>query len=104
MNRNEFNERIQNEFEKFRITTLNLTNEEIFEKSFEINFKTEMTEYLQNDDKVDNLTSANLELIEGSILDELFEIYLSNDTDYTDEDLFEKIIEIYFNSFEQDEN
>lgn len=95
MERKEFNERIQKDFEQFKASILELPNEKIFEKGFEIDFKSNMTEYLQNDELVENEFCESLSKIDGSVLDVLFNIYLNNDTYYTYEDLCEEIVEIY---------
>lgn len=104
MERQTLNERIQKDYEDFKKSTLELTKEEIFEAGFEIDFKTYFTEYLQNDanelsDKVIN----NLLAIDGSILDELFILYLDNDTYYTYDDMCEEIISFYEYDDEDDD-
>lgn len=96
MERKEFNERIQKEYEDFKERTLELTKEEIFDKGFEIDFKTYMTEYLQNEDGIiEDKTINNLSKFEGLILEEMFNIYLNNDSYYTYEDMCEEILEIF---------
>lgn len=103
MERNEFNERIQKEFDDFKAETLDLTKEQIFEKGFEIDFKSYMTEYLQNSESIDNKTCEKLAEIDGTILNVLYEIYCDNDTYYIYEDMCEEIIEIYQNYSEDEE-
>jgi len=103
-NRKEFNERIQKDFEKFKNSTLELNKELIFERGFEIDFKTYMAEYLQNDEITYDELCESLSLIEGSILDELFMIYLNNDSYYTYEDLCEDVLDIFQNNtYSEDE-
>lgn len=104
MERQTLNERIQKDYEDFKARTLELSKEEIFDAGFEIDFKTYFTEYLQNDanelsDKIIN----NLLAIDGSILDELFILYLDNDTYYTYDDMCEEIIGFYEYDDEDDE-
>lgn len=50
MERNEFNERIKTEYDEFKAKTLELTKEEIFEKGFEIDLTTFITNYLTSDE------------------------------------------------------
>lgn len=101
MEKNEFIERINNEYESFKRDLLNKTKEEIFDSSYEIEFKTNMREYLLNED---NETSddiiKNLFEIDGSILDALFDIYLHCDTYYTFNDIGEEVIDYYEENFE----
>lgn len=100
MNRNEFNERIQKEYDEFKTKILELTKEEIIDKSFEIDFKTYFTSYLQLDNSdILEETIENLNSVEGSILDTLFNIYISNDTYYTYEDMCEEVLEIFDSKF-----
>jgi len=54
MERIEFNNRIQKEFEEFKESTLKLTKEEIFENGFEISLKTYLTLHLQDEEITDN--------------------------------------------------
>ena len=104
MERNEFNERIQKEYDEFKESTLKLAPEEIFEKAFEIDFKTYFTSYLQLEESdISDETIENLNSIEGSILDALFEIYLNNDTYYTYGDMCEEILEVFDSEFYGDE-
>ncbi len=100
MEKTKFNEKIQKDYEEFKKKTLELSKEEIFEKGFEIDFKTYMTEYLQNEDSdVEEKTIENLSQIEGSTLDVLFDIYLNNDSYYTYDDMCEEILEIFDESY-----
>jgi len=104
MNRQEFNERIQEDYEQFKASILELPKEAIFNKGFEIGFKSFISDYLQNDEvTVDDKTIENLNKIEGSVIDNLFEIYRSSDTYYTYEDLCKEIIEIFNDNFFNDE-
>ncbi len=104
MERNELNKRIQQEFNEFKATTLQFTKEEIFDKGFEIDLKTYLTNYLTSDETpLRQTTINNLATVEGSILDALLEIYLNSDTYYTYEDLSEEILDIFDSEFYEDD-
>ena len=94
-NRQKFNERVQEEFAQFRNQTLKLSKEEIFEKGFEIDFKTYITQYLTNEETASDKTCEMLNNSQVAILDVLFDIYLNNNTFYTYQDICEEIIELF---------
>lgn len=96
MDRKQLIEKINIEYDEFKANTLNLTNEEIFNRSAEIDFKTNMKEYLLNDDnEISDTVLENLSLIDGSILDELYGVYIESDTYYTYDDICEEIVELF---------
>lgn len=104
MERNELNEKIKQEFNDFKATTLQFTKEEIFDKGFEIDLKTYLTNYLTSDETpLKQSTINNLGTIEGSILDALCDIYLNNDLYYSYDDLSEEILDIFDSEFYEDE-
>lgn len=104
MERKELIKRINEEYEIFKSDILNKSQEEIFERSDEINFKKNMREYLLNEDNelTDN-TIENLSEINSAILDELYEVYLNTDTYYTFDDLCEEIIGYYEEDYDDAE-
>ena len=106
MNRQEFNERIQKEFEKFRVSTLNLTQDEIFENSSEIAIKAFLTMHLQDEETVSDKVAETLNEIEGGVLDILYLNYIENNGDFVFYDLSEDIIASYleFTNFKNDED
>ena len=96
MERTEFYERIQKDFEEFKARMLKLTPEELFERGFETDFYTYMTSYLlDSEEYISDETIANLGVIEGSVLDYLYDLYLNNDGTYTYDDLCDDILETY---------
>ena len=96
MERKEFYERIQKDFEEFKARMLKLTPEELFERGFETDFYTYMTSYLlDSEEYISDETIANLSVIEGSVLDYLYDLYLNNDGTYTYDDLCDDILETY---------
>lgn len=96
MDRKQLIEKINIEYDEFKANTLNLTNEEIFNRSAEIDFKTNIKEYLTNDDtEIGETALENLSLIDGSILDELYGVYIESDTYYTYDDICEEIVELF---------
>ena len=104
MERKDFNERIQKEYDEFKTKIIELSKEEIFEKSFEIDFKCYITNYLQNEGIVEDETIDNLSSIEGSILDELYELYLDSDGSYTYDEMCEELLEEFNGDFFEDED
>lgn len=104
MERKELIKRINEEYEIFKSDILNKSQEEIFERSDEINFKKNMREYLLNEDNelTDN-TIENLSEINSAILDELYEVYLNTDTYYTFDDLCEEITGYYEEDYDESE-
>lgn len=105
MERNEFNERIQQDYNVFKATILQLSKEEIFERGFEIDLKSFLTNYLTSDEiPFKQSTINNLSTVEGSILDELYNIYLINDGYYTYDDLCKEILNIFDGGFYEDES
>lgn len=104
MERKELIKRINEEYEIFKSDILNKSQEEIFERSDEINFKKNMREYLLNEDNelTDN-TIENLSEINSAILDELYEVYLNTDTYYTFDDLCEEITGYYEEDYDDAE-
>ena len=96
MDRKQLIEKINIEYNEFKANTLSLTKEEIFERSYEIDFKTNLKEYLTNDDtEISDTVLENLSLIDGSILDELYGVYIESDTYYTYDDICEEIVELF---------
>lgn len=92
MDRKQLIEKINIEYDEFKANTLNLTKEEIFNRSAEIDFKTNLKEYLTNDDnEISDTVLENLSLIDGSILDELYGVYVESDTYYTFDDICEEL-------------
>lgn len=105
MERKNFNERIQKEYEEFKEKTLELSKEELFEKSFEIDFKTYLTNYLQTEELVEDEVVENLLIIEDSIIDELYELYLITDRLYFYDEVCEELLEEFNDDyFEKDED
>lgn len=96
MERNELKQKINEEYEVFKNYILEQPKEEIFNRSAEIDFKTNIKEYLTNDDtEIGDTTLENLSLIDGSILDELYGVYIESDTYYTYDDICEEIVELF---------
>ena len=96
MERNELKQRINEEYEVFKNYILEQPKEEIFNRSAEIDFKTNIKEYLTNDDtEIGETALENLSLIDGSILDELYGVYIESDTYYTYDDICEEIVELF---------
>lgn len=104
MDRKQLIEKINIEYNEFKANTLNLTKEEIFERSYEIDFKTNLKEYLTNDDtEISDTVLENLSLIDGSILDELYGVYVESDTYYTYDDICEEILGYFEDSYDDAE-
>ena len=104
MDRKQLIEKINIEYDEFKANTLNLTNEEIFNRSAEIDFKTNLKEYLTNDDtEISDTVLENLSLIDGSILDELYGVYIESDTYYTYDDICEEIVGYFEDSYDNAE-
>jgi len=104
MDRKQLIEKINIEYDEFKANTLNLTKEEIFERSYEIDFKTNLKEYLTNDDtEISDIVLENLSLIDGSILDELYGVYIESDTYYTYDDICEEIVGYFEDSYDNAE-
>lgn len=104
MDRKQLIEKINIEYDEFKANTLNLTNEEIFNRSAEIDFKTNLKEYLTNDDtEISDTVLENLSLIDGSILDELYGVYIESDTYYTFDDICEEILGYFEDSYDDAE-
>lgn len=104
MDRKQLIEKINIEYDEFKANTLNLTKEEIFERSYEIDFKTNLKEYLTNDDtEISDTVLENLSLIDGSILDELYGVYIESDTYYTFDDICEEILGYFEDSYDNSE-
>lgn len=104
MDRKQLIEKINIEYDEFKANTLNLTKEEIFERSYEIDFKTNLKEYLTNDDtEISDTVLENLSLIDGSILDELYGVYVESDTYYTFDDICEEILGYFEDSYDDAE-
>ena len=96
MERNELKQKINEEYEVFKNYILEQPKEEIFNRSAEIDFKTNIKEYLTNDDtEIGDTALENLSLINGSILDELYGVYIESDTYYTYDDICEEIVELF---------
>ena len=96
MERNELKQKINEEYEVFKNYILEQPKEEIFNRSAEIDFKTNIKEYLTNDDiEIGDTALENLSLIDGSILDELYGVYIESDTYYTYDDICEEIVELF---------
>lgn len=96
MERNELKQRINEEYEVFKNYILEQPKEEIFNRSAEIDFKTNIKEYLTNDDtEIGDTALENLSIIDGSILDELYGVYIESDTYYTYDDICEEIVELF---------
>lgn len=103
MERKEFNERIQKEYDEFKAYMLTLPKEEIFNAGFEIDLKSYLASYLQSEDSpIKQSTIDNLASIDGNVLDYLLDIYLNSDTYYTYDDLCEEILEIFDSEFYDD--
>ena len=93
---NELKQKINEEYEVFKNYILEQPKEEIFNRSAEIDFKTNIKEYLTNDDtEIGDTALENLSLIDGSILDELYGVYIESDTYYTYDDICEEIVELF---------
>lgn len=104
MDRKQLIEKINIEYDEFKANTLNLAKEEIFERSYEIDFKTNLKEYLTNDDtEISDTVLENLSLIDGSILDELYGVYIESDTYYTFDDICEEILGYFEDSYDDAE-
>lgn len=96
MERKELIQKINEEYEVFRKYILDLSKEEIFDRSVEIDFKNNVKEFLTNEDnEISDTALKNLSLIDGSILDELYSVYIESDTYYTYDDICEEIIELF---------
>lgn len=96
MERNELKQKINEEYEVFKNYILEQPKEKIFNRSAEIDFKTNIKEYLTNDDtEIGETALENLSLIDGSILDELYGVYIESDTYYTYDDICEEIVELF---------
>lgn len=96
MERNELKQKINEEYEVFKNYILKQPKEEIFNRSAEIDFKTNIKEYLTNDDtEIGETALENLSLVDGSILDELYGVYIESDTYYTYDDICEEIVELF---------
>lgn len=96
MERNELKQKINEEYEVFKNYILEQPKEEIFNRSAEIDFKTNIKEYLTNDDtEIGDTALENISLIDGSILDELYGVYIESDTYYTYDDICEEIVELF---------
>lgn len=96
MERNELKQKINEEYEVFKNYILEQPKEEIFNRSAEIDFKTNIKEYLTNDDtEIGDTALENLSLIDGSILDELYGVYIESDTYYTYDDICEEVVELF---------
>lgn len=96
MGRKELIQKINEEYEVFRKFILDLPKEEIFDRSVEIDFKNNVKEFLTNEDnEISDTALKNLSLIDGSILDELYSVYIESDTYYTYDDICEEIIELF---------
>ena len=96
MERKELIQKINEEYEVFRKFILDLPKEEIFDRSVEIDFKNNVKEFLTNEDnEISDTALKNLSLIDGSILDELYSVYIESDTYYTYDDICEEIIELF---------
>lgn len=96
MERNELKQKINEEYEVFKNYILEQPKEEIFNRSAEIDFKTNIKEYLTNDDtEIGETALENLSLLDGSILDELYGVYIESDTYYTYDDICEEIVELF---------
>lgn len=96
MERKELIQKINEEYEVFKNYILKQPKEEIFNRSAEIDFKTNIKEYLTNDDtEIGDTALENLSLIDGSILDELYGVYIESDTYYTYDDICEEIVELF---------
>ena len=96
MERKELIQKINEEYEVFKNYILEQPKEEIFNRSAEIDFKTNIKEYLTNDDtEIGETALENLSLIDGSILDELYGVYIESDTYYTYDDICEEIVELF---------
>ena len=96
MERNELKQKINEEYEVFKNYILEQPKEEIFNRSAEIDFKTNIKEYLTNDDtEIGETALENLSLVDGSILDELYGVYIESDTYYTYDDICEEIVELF---------
>lgn len=105
MERKNFNERIQKEYEEFKEKTLELSKEALFEKSFEIDFKTYLTNYLQTEEFVEDEIIKKLLSIEGFIIDELYELYLNTDGLYIYDEMCEELLEEFNDDyFDEDED
>lgn len=104
MERKELNERLNLEYNAFKDELLQHTKEEIFERGYEINFKTYIKEYFANEEnEISDTALTNLSLINGSILDELFSLYIQSDTYYTYDEICEEIIELYDEDYSESE-
>ncbi len=96
MERNELKQKINEEYEVFKNYILEQPKEEIFNRSAEIDFKTNIKEYLTNDDtEIGDTALENLSLIDGSIIDELYGVYIESDTYYTYDDICEEVVELF---------
>ena len=96
MGRKELIQKINEEYEVFKKYILDLPKEEIFDRSVEIDFKNNVKEFLTNEDnEISDTALKNLSLIDGSILDELYSVYIESDTYYTYDDICEEIIELF---------
>lgn len=96
MERKELIQKINEEYEVFKKYILDLPKEEIFDRSVEIDFKNNVKEFLTNEDnEISDTALKNLSLIDGSILDELYSVYIESDTYYTYDDICEEIIELF---------
>ena len=104
MERKELIQKINEEYEVFRKYILDLSKEEIFDRSVEIDFKNNIKEFLTNEDnEISDTALKNLSLIDGSILDELYGVYIESDTYYTYDDICEEILGYFEDSYDNAE-
>ncbi|MEG1752217.1 MAG: hypothetical protein RR247_04120 [Clostridia bacterium] len=103
MNRTEFNKRIQDNFDEFKTQTLNLTKEEIFENSFEINVKDCLAIYLQDEDTLEVDAIEKIMKIDGNIINELYDLCLDYEDGSEFFDISEEIVESYLGLYGYDE-
>lgn len=95
MNRKQFNQKIQNEYEEFRKQTSQLTKEEIFEKANEIAFKTYLTMFLQDEESLSDSAIEKFSELEDIILDAIYVNYVENDGDFAVLDICDDAVASY---------
>ncbi|MDD4211731.1 MAG: DUF3848 domain-containing protein [Clostridia bacterium] len=104
MNRQEFNKKIQNEYENFMEKTLSLSPEEIFEKAIEITIKTFLCDYLQDNGALNEENRKTINNLGDNILDAFYNIFAENDFEFYYLDICDDIVSDYLSLFNHDEN
>lgn len=104
MNRQEFNKKIQNEYETFVEETLKLSPKEIFEKSNEITIKTFLTTYLQENNSINTRAINSINELGNNVLKTLYDNFANSDPEFFYLDICEDILSDYLSMFEDEED